>query len=357
MSTLHDHQRLRDLAVDIFQATGVPSQDAQTVADMLVDAEVMGLSSHGLQRIPQYVDEIRQGMVKPGAEVIVDRRSPTTAIVDGQWNLGQVVAKRAAEEAIAMAGESGTGSAVVRGCRHVGRLGGYTELCAANECIGLATASGGNSGHWVAPFGGREGRLATNPICFAAPMPEGSIVMDFSTSSMPEGKVRFIRDCGETLPDGILVDASGKRTRDPWALYDPDTGEAAGAILPFGGEQGYKGYGLGFMAQLLSASLGAPVWVSEDMQRNTNGMWILAIRVDAYMDTGAFCEDVQAMARYFKSSSPSEGSSGVMLPGEIESETRAERCKNGVPIHENIWQSIVNVADSLGVDVHAIENG
>jgi LDH2 family malate/lactate/ureidoglycolate dehydrogenase len=153
MSTSHDHHKLRDLSCRIFEAAGVPSPDARTVSDMLIDAELMGLSSHGLQRIPQYVDEIRQGVAKPGADVIAERRSPTTASVDGQWSLGQVVAKRATEEAIDMAKESGTGSAVVRGCRHVGRLGGYTELCAANDCIGLATASCGNNGQWVAHSG------------------------------------------------------------------------------------------------------------------------------------------------------------------------------------------------------------
>ena len=207
------------------------------------------------------------------------------------------------------------------------------------------------------PFGGREGRLGTNPISFAAPTPEGPIVMDFSTSSMPEGKVRYIRDCGEMLPDGVLVDAAGKRTRDPWALYDPDTGEAAGAILPFGGEQVYKGNGLGFMAQLLAASLGASVWASEDARRNTNGMWILAIRVDAYMDSVAFREDVQAMAEYCKSARPSEGSAGVMIPGEQESRMFVTRSENGVPIHMNIWESIVKVADSLGVEVEAATKG
>ncbi len=353
--TLHDHQRLRDLAARIFEVAGAPAQEARNVSDMLIDAELMGLSSHGLQRVPQYIEDIRLGATVPGAEVIVDRRSPTTALVDGQWNFGQVVAGRATEEAIAMAHASGTGCVVVRSCRHVGRLGAYTELCAANACVGLAVASGGNEGHRVAPFGGREGRLGTNPISFAAPTPGDPVVVDFSTASLPEGKVRLIRDRGENLPDPLLVNSEGELSDDPWDLYERKGSEGVGAILPFGGEQGYKGYGLGFMAQVLAASLGAPVWSCTDLRRFTNGMWLLAIRVGAFMDAEASSVDVKAMADYIKSSRPAKGSDGVLLPGEREFRTISQRRREGIPVHENIWQEIVNVADALGVEVSASE--
>jgi uncharacterized oxidoreductase len=348
-----DHQQYRELAAKIFEAAGAPAGEAWTVSDMLVDAELMGLSSHGLQRIPQYIQDIRNGAIRPGVQVLVDRRSPTTALVDGQWNFGQVAARRATEEAIAIARKVGTGCVVVRGCRHVGRLGAYTELCAANACIGLALASGGNEGHWVAPFGGREGRLSTNPISFAVPTQGDPVVLDFSTSSLPEGKVRLIRDHGEKLPGPLLVNAEGKPSDNPWDLYDEKTGERSGAILPFGGSQGYKGYGLGLMAQVLASSLANPIWSSTDIRRFTNGLWLLAIRIDSFMDDEEFRADVQAMATYVKSAAPAEGSGGVLLPGEQEFQAIARRRRDGLPIHESIWRMIVDAADSLGIEAPA----
>ncbi|MAE61150.1 MAG: hypothetical protein CMJ49_07320 [Planctomycetaceae bacterium] len=348
-----DHQPLRDLTADIFQAVGAPGDQARTVADMLIDADLMGLPSHGLQRVIQYVHDARQGAIKPGAEIIIDRRSPTTALVDGQWNFGQVVASRATQQAIAMAHENGMGSVVVRGCRHVGRLGAFTELCAADHCIGMAAASSGNEGYWVAPFGGREGRLGTNPISIAVPAAADPLVMDFSTSALPEGKVRLIRDSGQRLPQPLIVNADGKPSDDPWDLYNKDTGERAGAILPFGGDQGYKSFGFAFMAQILAACLGDPLWSHTDIRRNTNGMWLLAMRVEAFMDADAFRADVQAMTAYIKSTKPAGGSRGVMSPGQRELDTTQQRRRDGIPVHEDIWDKITNIAAELNVDAPA----
>jgi uncharacterized oxidoreductase len=345
------HEPLRSFTQAIFEAAGASPDEARTVSGMLVDADLMGLSSHGVQRVAQYVNDIKQGAIRPGVEARIERRLPTVALVDGQWNFGQVVAKRATDEAMSIAEEYGLGCAIVRGCRHVGRLGAYTEMCAARGQIGLAVASGGKEGHWVAPFGGREGRLSTNPISFAVPTKGDPIVMDFSTGSAAEGKVRLLRDSHQPLPEPMVVNREGRVSCDPGDLYEPGTNARAGAILPFGGSQGYKGYGLGLMAQILATSLAGPIWASEGIERNTNGVWLLSMRVEGLMPADAFAADVQAMVQYTKSCKAMEGSSGVLIPGELEFATAANRRRDGVPIDDAIWDTLQKTAASLAVNI------
>ena len=185
---------LEDLAGTIFQRCGAPDVEAQTVAELLVKADLMGLPSHGILRIPQYVGDMDIGYIVPGAAMIVEHLKDTVIKVDGQWNYGQIGATRMTELAIEAAKKHGMACASLRRCRHVGRVGAYTEMAAQNDCIGLAVCSTAGEGHWVAPYGGRQGRLGTNPMSFAAPTGGHPIVMDFSTSSLPEGKVRLLRD-------------------------------------------------------------------------------------------------------------------------------------------------------------------
>ena len=236
-----DSEYLENLTSAIFERAGAPPEEARVVAELLVKADLMGLPSHGVLRVPQYVHDISAGGIKPGAEIVISESRSTIHRVDGGWNFGQIVASRATETAVAAAEQHGMACASVRRVRHVGRLGAYTEMAAARNCLALATCSSAGEGHWVAPFGGRKGRLGTNPISFAAPTGGRPVVLDFSTSSLPEGKVRYLRDTGDTLPPDTLVDSEGNPSLDPGDLYD-QAGGPAGAILPSGGVQGYKGY-------------------------------------------------------------------------------------------------------------------
>ena len=341
------------LATDIFVAAGVPAGDADVVARMLADANLMGLDSHGVVRVSQYVGNIGNGSIVPGAEVTVAEKSATTAIVDGNWNFGQVAASRAARWAIDKARQQGLGCAVLRRCRHVGRVGAYTEMAAEADCIGLATCSAGSEGHWVAPFGGREGRLSTNPISFAAPTEDQPIVMDFSTSAAPEGKVRLFRDTGRPLPEPWVVDKHGKATTDPNDLYDA-SGARTGAILPFGGEQGYKSFGLSLMVQILSGALGDPSWMNEGAESMANTMWFLAIDIGAFMPAADFHAEMTRMANYIQSSQAAAGSDGVIMPGQREADVMEERQRTGIPIAEGIWQQLLDAAQTVGLDVDTV---
>jgi len=304
----------------------------------------MGIDSHGLIRIPQYVNDIRNGEIQPAAPVVVVRETETTAAVDCGWNFGQVGAMRAMEVATAKAREHHTSCVVGLRCGHAGRLGAYTEFAARQGFISLGFCNSPRHGHYVLPWGGREPRLATNPISFAFPAGSGEpIVADFSTASSPEGKIRVYRDGKRTLPEGWIVDAQGKPSTDPASFYGPPMG----AILPFGRESGYRGFALSLLVEVLGGTLGG---LNITVDQPGNGVGFIVIDASAFMPGEHFYELIEELRSYVKSSKPAEGFKEVLMPGEPESRTARERKLHGIPLDEATWQAILNCAHSLGVE-------
>ena len=256
--------------------------------------------------------------------------------------------RRATATAIEKAQSTGAGCAVLRRCCHVGRLGAYVEMAARQNCVALACGGAAGEGHWVAPFGGREGRLGTNPIAFGAPTQCDPIVVDFATSSVPEGKVRFLRETGQMLPEMTLVNESGEYSTNPADLYAPD-GTAAGAILPFGGPLGYKSYGISLMVQILSSMLGAPAWAQGNTYTGSNNLFILALRIESFMSPDEFRQQAEELAAYVTSSKPAAASSGIKLPGELEFEKMRERRRSGIPLPPAVWPVLQSLGTEHGV--------
>ena len=340
----HKANRLRQLTYEIFTACEVSPRDAEILAHHLVAANLKGLDSHGVLRIPQYVGNIRRNEIVPGAGIETVRETAATALLDLNWNFGQVGARTATEMAVARAGSLGLGSVALYRTQHVGCLSLYTEAVAREGMVGLAACSGGSpSGHWVAPWGGREGRIGTNPISLAAPTNGRPILFDAATSAVSEGKVRLNRDSGKSLPDTWLVDAKGRPSADPNALY----GSPGGAILPVGGELGYKGFGFAMIAQVLSTVLTGAT--PERMGAESNNFWILAIDIGAFTSPEAFGKELDQYAAYAKSAAPAEGFERVLMPGELDYETEERRAAEGIPIADGVWSQIEAVAAELGV--------
>ena len=343
-------EQLGALLATILEQLDAPACDARLVADMLVEADLMGMSSHGARRLAQYIQDIERGHIVPGAKVRVTRQTATTAIVDGGWNFGQVAASYGVALAIDKARQSGMGCFALRRCRHIGRLGAYTECAAQQGYIAMGACGAGSEGFWVAPFGGREGRLSTCPLSFAAPTDADPIVMDFSTCSAPEGKVNLLRELGKSLPESWLLDAAGKPTIDPNDLYN-DRGGRAGAITPFGGEQGYKGYSLALMVQILTTLLGDPFWQKslDEPESHANGMWLMVIDPGAFMPASQCRAQISALINHVRSSAPAEGFDAVLIPGQREHELRAQFQRDGIPIADETWHQIERIAVERGV--------
>ena len=337
---------LRDITARIFAAHGTPSDDAQLLAKLIVQANVRGLDSHGIIRIPQYVKRIDEGRIVPGATMETLAETDSTALLNAHWNFGQLGAHRAVTLAVDKARVHGVGCIGLHGCDHVGCLGLFTEMAARENMVSLAMCSGAApSGHWVAPWGGREGRVGTNPISFAAPTSGDPILVDVATSTVSEGKIRYTRDCGHKLPDKWVLDSDGKPTDDPSALY----GDPGGAILPLGGLLGYKGFGFSMIAAVLSSLLMRAA--DHRMEEESNNLCFLAIDVKAFMSPDDFQKDLESYIAYVRSSKPADGSDRVVLPGDLDFAKQRASEKEGVPVADEIWNQIEEVASSLNVSL------
>lgn len=327
-------------ASQVFQAIGAPPTTATRVAQALVDSNLVGHDSHGLIRIPQYLRDVQLGRVNPTASPTIIHATPATAVVDGQWAFGQVGASFALEQAMSRAKTLGLGAAGLRHAWHVGRLGEYAETAAQ---AGLVTLMLCNSvAARVTPFGGREPRFATNPLCWGVPVPgQPPVILDFATSMVAEGKVRLAHTAGKPIPVGWVMDALGQPTTNPSDLY------TGGALLPFGG---HKGSGLALIVDLLGGlmiGMGAPSVPDTTLG---NGMLIIALDPAAFGAADAFAQDATTLLARVKDTQPAPGFEGVMLPGEPEVMTRAKRLASGIPIDSATWAAIVEAARGAGVD-------
>jgi len=343
MPRIIPHDTIARIGTALFEAAGAPADYAKTIVDHLIESSLMGHDSHGVLRIPEYLDDVVRGRIVPAAAVHIERQSPTTAIVDGGGTFGAVVGRRAIDEAIRTAREHRAACVITRRCHHVGRLGAFVERAARNGLIALATCNSPVYGHCVLPWGGREGRLATNPIAYGVPTGGDPLVADFSTSVAPEGKIRFHRNQGKPLPAGWLLDAEGRPTTDASALY----ATPPGGILPLGGAAGHKGYALSLLVEILGAALAGHA--SNNPTVIGNGVCFIVIDPASFGPLEQFEQHVSETVAYIKSSPPAVGFDEVLVPGELEFRSMRHRTQEGVPVDDVTWRAIDAHALRLGV--------
>jgi uncharacterized oxidoreductase len=288
-------------------------------------------------RIPQYLDEIASGFVDPRAEIEVHRPTPTRLVLDGHHAFGQVAGTALVAAVLPVARELGMAIGTVRGVAHTGRIGAYPEQAARQGFIALACCNGGPSGHWVAPFGGRDGRISTNPMAFAWPVEgDAPAVADFSTGATAEGVVRSLRFRGLQAPPGTLRDADGRETTDPGTLY----ATPKGAIQPLGGALGYRGTALGLLVEVLTTLLADKE--VDDRSRVGNDMTLLAIAPDAGFETLA-----KGLGDHLRASPPIDPARPVMMPGDRERANAAAAV--GVEVDGPTWAALTAGAARAGI--------
>ena len=337
----------------VFLATGSPQDEAEAVAGHLVEANLMGHDSHGIIRAEQYVQRALDGRMRPGAAIEVEQQTDTTAVVNGHWNYGQVVAGATTAIAIAKAQQAGVGIAVAHQSGHAGRIGAYGEQVARAGLIAIACVNVHGGGRLVAPFGGAERRLSTNPIVVAAPTedPERPFVLDMATSVSAEGKVRVARNRGEQLPPGWILDGAGRPSTEPWDLYggDPPGSRTPGALLPVGGTVGHKGFGLSMAVELLAGALTPAGTTRPDAPGGGNGIFMLAIDPQRFAGLGPFQHALSRLIDDVKQPPFAEGASEVLTAGEPERRRRAERLASGIALDDATWRQLGAAAASVGV--------
>jgi uncharacterized oxidoreductase len=344
---------LARLIAAILTRAGAEPERARICADHLVLANLKGHDSHGVGMAPAYVGWILGGGLLPNQRGEIVQDSGAVIVVDGGRGLGAVVAKETLDLAIDRARRFGVACVALRNACHIGRIGTYGEQCAEAGLVSTHYVNVVGGAPTVAPFGGREPRMLTNPYCCAIPRANGEpIVLDFATSAVAMGKLRVAAMKGEPAPEGALVDTDGRPTTDTSTFYAKTP---TSFLTPFGL---HKGGGLQIVCELLGGAL-AGHWTMQpgsnrDAGAAINNMLSIVIDPDALGGRAAYEAEAEAMLAYIRDAKPAAGVDRVRLPGDPERETMAARRADGIPIDDNSWAAILRAGESVGLDAAGV---
>jgi uncharacterized oxidoreductase len=345
------HTALRTLVQAIFAKAGSDEAESALIAKRLVDSNLAGHDSHGVVRVPSYVGWLKEGKIRPNAHARIVAESDAFAVIDGQSGYGQVIGGEAMAIGIKKAKKSGIALVALRHAHHLGRIGDWAETCAEEGCASIHFVNVVHTGGLVAPFGGVERRMSTNPFCCGMPVRGGEpIILDFATSKIAEGKVQVARNKGVEVPPGSLIGPDGKETRDPNALYGPPIG----ALMHFGD---HKGYGLAFFCDLLAGALSGG-GCNHDGYPNKrqvhNNMTSIIISLKRVGDRMAMNQEVTRFVDWMKACKPQAADGEVLVPGEPERRNRSARMREGVPLDVTTIANMLDAARGLGVSNEVI---
>ena len=352
-----DASAMERLVGAIFERAGCDTVEAHRIAWRLTGANLRGHDSHGVLRARRYLEWMEAGKVLPGRRINVVRETEALAVVDGDYGFGQTVGEQTVDLGVEMARRHGVAVTALRNAGHLGRIGDWAERAAESDCASIHMVNVRGS-LIVAPYGAIGRRGSTSPFCAGVPRPgEPPIIHDFATSVVAEGKAMVALHGGKPLPGDALVDAHGNYTSDPRPLYgetppgrtaDPNAGP--GALTPFGL---HKGSGLNFFMEMFGGALtgsGTAAALGEtERRRFCNGMFSIYMQVDAFHDDDWFAREVSAYIAYWKAARPLQPGGEVLVPGEKERMTMAERLETGLPLSQGAWEDILVAAEKVGM--------
>jgi len=333
------------LIVDAMAKSGLPAADAAKVAELMLEADLVGADAHGVFRLPQYVMRLKIGGLNPKPTIKVERTAPATALVDGDNGMGHLVVSRAMETAIDIAKESGIGWVGMRMSNHAGAAGVYAALSLKADMIGLYAAVA-NANH-MPLAGGAEPLLGTNPLAIAVPAgKEPPLVLDIATSIVSYGTIKNHRLQGKPLPPDWMVDPkTGEAVTDPKKTMDA-------LLLPMAG---YKGAGLALMIGMLAGVLNGALFGrdcvdfnAEPGKINNTGQFVVALDPARFQRLDTFKSEVDRHARELRASKTLPGQT-VRLPGDERARRRADRLKNGLMLPPELIAELDKMAGQLGI--------
>ncbi|MBL4720773.1 MAG: Ldh family oxidoreductase [Alphaproteobacteria bacterium] len=336
--------RLTKTASILLIAAGASEEEAEIVSRHSIGANLAGHDSHGIMQIPSYIDRVERGHIVPGAPFEIIQESDTTTVINGNWGFGYAISERAMKMTIEKAKKSNIAATTIHKQSHVGRVGAYPCMAAAEGMIGMMTADSGRSPKSVAPFGGAEARLGTNPICYAIPSNlDGAFFIDMATSAVANGKVKLALARGQDIPEGWVIDKDGNPTTNPQDLYD------GGVLLPLGGPEGHKGYGLSAMVEIFSGLLTGLGFGVEASGRHNDGVFMVAFKVEAFRSLEVFKAEVDGFAKYLKATRKQKGVDEIFYPGELEHIRAIARSRDGIEIEDSTIAKLMVVGEKYGV--------
>jgi len=344
MNRCVSHEGLRSLCTSIQAGYGIPESDAQIVTECLVEANLMGLDTHGVIRLKFYVDRVKAGGNNPQPTTRVLRDGACAATLDADNALGPVGGKMAMDLAIQKAQEAGVGVVVIRNCNHYGPAGHYARMALEHDMIGVSLTNVLKS---MPPTGGAGPRVGNNPYAVAFPAgKEMPVVVDGATSKSSWGKLFLCAQTGEDLPPDCYVDSEGRPTVKPQQVLD------GGALLPFAS---HKGYGIAVAIELLTGMLSGGV-LDQDIphpykkmnEPGANSFFMAALKIDEFVDVSHFKKRMDQWISYIHSTSRGPGVERIWLPGEKEAVTREQRIAEGIPLNSKMVEELKELAKGAG---------
>ena len=343
----------------IFEKNGVSAEESGRIGRRLVNANLTGHDSHGVIRVPRYVNWLMDGTLVKGQNVSVVSDSGTVTVLDGHNGFGQSVGEQGVQIGIDKALENGVSIVGLRRAGHLGRIGDWAEMAVEAGLISIHFVNVSGS-LLVAPFGGIERRMSTNPVTIGVPRDdEPPLILDFATSLVAEGKVLVASKGGKPLPDNALVGPDGEITGDPKALYGEgdaitayDNRVGEGAIRTMGE---HKGSGLALMCEILAGALTGGGCAGPDKPTIQNGMLSIYMSVEQFGSKDTFASEMRQYLDFFKSTKPADTANPVLMPGEPEQARRLDRGANGIELPDETWASILDSAHEAGLDDKDLE--
>jgi len=350
---------MRNLTADIFEVAGCSAEESARIGRRLVMANLTGHDSHGVIRIPRYVQWMQDGTLVPGQTIEIVTESESFAVVDGRHGFGQSVGTQAVALGIDKAKANGVAIVALRNAGHLGRIGDWAEMAVEAGLVSIHFVNVAGS-LLVAPFGGAERRMSTNPICIGVPLDDGPpLILDFATAMVAEGKVLVAASGGKALPPGSLIGPDGALSTDPRALYgdgdihDPQGGRLGQGAIRAMGE--HKGSGLALMCEMLAGALTGSGCAGPAERTIANGMLSIYLSREAFAGNSDFGAEARAYLDFFTGARPAERDGEVLVPGEPERRRRAARERDGLELSDQAWSDILTTATSLGLNQAGIE--
>jgi LDH2 family malate/lactate/ureidoglycolate dehydrogenase len=340
MGLVVDCKSLEAFATQVFVAAGLPPQDAAIEAEVLIWANLRGVDSHGVLRIPSYVSSIENGGMNPRPNIQVVQDTPAMSLIDADWAFGPVVTTFAMERAIGKAKNVGIGWMLIRNTTHQGAIGYYALMAAKEGMAGIAVVCSPPN---MAPYAARVPGVHNSPIAIAVPGNEHRpLVLDMATSVAAGGKVSLAIDKGVEIPEGWALDKEGQPTRDPTQV---------GALLPAGS---YKGSGLAMMFECLtSLFVGNPLLArrlaGKPIHGGTQNSFVAAIDIATFTDLEAYQSNVDETIDRIKAIEKADGFDEILVPGEPEDQTHETRAQHGIPLPDGTVRNLLDVAEKLGI--------
>ena len=332
-------KEVRRGALAMLRSAGVREEVANAVVDNVIEAEILGYGSHGLQLVPDYLSGIKNGEVAPDAVVEIGQNARGHLSVNGRNGFGHYAVSQAFKKAVQDAKQNRVCFASVFNIGHCGRLGQYVRIATEENCIGILCAGFGNTPHsaTVAPFGGRERMLGSNPIAVGVPTNDSvPFVIDFSTSAISFYKLKLIEQIGGVLPESCLVDRSGSASIDPKDFYD------GGALLPFAG---HKGFGISLLVCLLIALSGQV----DPLKAQVEGAFIQVIDLESLTDVELYKKGITAFLDTVRSSASAPASSGVRIPGDRLRAVQGQTDEAWIDVSEELRERLAHWCEALGI--------